>query len=128
MDVVVDTNDDASMDEIYVTYVDDEHVDNHDYDDNTDDDHDSNNDIKVRACNARANTNIYMYIYTSVDPCITCTAIEIIVVIMIISSIIIIIMIIYMLIINIRNINLIHGCIIIGVNNIYVIIIMALPL
>ena len=26
------------MDEIYVTYVDDEHVDNHDYDDNTDDD------------------------------------------------------------------------------------------
>ena len=42
---VVDTNDDASMDEIYVTYVDDEHVDNHDYDDNTDDDHDNNNDI-----------------------------------------------------------------------------------
>ena len=32
------------MDEIYVTYVDDEHVDNHDYDDNTDDDHDNNND------------------------------------------------------------------------------------
>ena len=30
------------MDEIYVTYVDDEHVDNHDYDDNTDDDHDNN--------------------------------------------------------------------------------------
>ena len=29
------------MDEIYVTYVDDEHVDNHDYDDNTDDDHDN---------------------------------------------------------------------------------------
>ena len=27
------------MDEIYVTYVDDEHVDNHDYDDTTDDDH-----------------------------------------------------------------------------------------
>ena len=25
------------MDEIYVTYVDDEHVDNHDYDDTTDD-------------------------------------------------------------------------------------------
>ena len=43
--VVADTNDDASMDENYVTYVDDEHVDNHDYDDNTDDDHDSNNDI-----------------------------------------------------------------------------------
>ena len=34
------------MDEIYVTYVDDEHVDNHDYDD-TDDDHDNNNDIYV---------------------------------------------------------------------------------
>ena len=33
------------MDEIYVTYVDDEHVDNHDYDDNTDDDRDNNNDI-----------------------------------------------------------------------------------
>ena len=32
------------MDEIYVTYVDDEHVDNHDYD-NTDDVHDNNNDI-----------------------------------------------------------------------------------
>ena len=30
----------ASMDEIYVTYVDDEHVDNHDYDDDTDDDND----------------------------------------------------------------------------------------
>ena len=44
---VVDTNDDASMDEIYVTYVDDEHVDNHDYDDNTDDDHDNNNDISM---------------------------------------------------------------------------------
>ena len=35
------------MDEIYVTYVDDEHVDNHDYDDNTDDDHDNNNDIST---------------------------------------------------------------------------------
>ena len=45
--VVVDTSDDASMDEIYVTYVDDEHVDNHDYDDTTDDDHDNNNDIYV---------------------------------------------------------------------------------
>ena len=45
IDVVVDTSDDASMDEFYVTYVDDEHVDNHDYDDNTDDDHDNNYDI-----------------------------------------------------------------------------------
>ena len=35
------------MDEIYVTYVDDEHVDNHDYDDNTDDDHDNNNYISM---------------------------------------------------------------------------------
>ena len=35
------------MDEIYVTYVDDEHVDNHDYDDTTDDEHDNNNDIYV---------------------------------------------------------------------------------
>ena len=33
------------MDEIDVAYVDDEHVDIHDSDDNTDDDHDSNNDI-----------------------------------------------------------------------------------
>ena len=29
----------------YVTYVDDEQVDNHDCDDSTDDDHDNNNDI-----------------------------------------------------------------------------------
>ena len=50
------------MDEIYVTYVDDEHVDNHDYDDNTDDDHDNNNDLYGRACNARVNTSIYIYI------------------------------------------------------------------
>ena len=35
------------MDEIYVTYVDDEHVDNHDYDDNTDDDHDNNYNISM---------------------------------------------------------------------------------
>ena len=35
------------MDEIYVTYVDDEHVDNHDYDDNTDDDHDNNTGICI---------------------------------------------------------------------------------
>ena len=48
------------MDEIYVTYVDDEHVDNHDYDDNTDDDHDSNNDINVRACTARVNSSNYI--------------------------------------------------------------------
>ena len=33
------------MDEIYVAHVDDEHVDNPDYDDNTGDDRDSNNDI-----------------------------------------------------------------------------------
>ena len=33
------------MDEKYVTYVDGEHVDNHDYNDKTDDDHDNNNDI-----------------------------------------------------------------------------------
>ena len=33
------------MYEIYVTYVDDEHVDYHDYDVNADDDHDNNNDI-----------------------------------------------------------------------------------
>ena len=32
------------MDEFYVTYVDDEHVDNHDCDDNTDD-HNNNNEI-----------------------------------------------------------------------------------
>ena len=39
-DAVVDNNDDASIDEIYVTYADYEHVDNHDYDDHTDDDRD----------------------------------------------------------------------------------------
>ena len=50
------------MDEIYVTYVDDEHVDNHDYDDNTDDDHDHNYDLYGRACNARVNTSIYTYL------------------------------------------------------------------
>ena len=44
IDVVVDTNDDASMDEIYVTYVADEHVDKHEYDDFTDDGHDNNKD------------------------------------------------------------------------------------
>ena len=33
------------MDELYVTHVDDEHVENPDYDDNTDDDHDNNYDI-----------------------------------------------------------------------------------
>ena len=75
-----------------------------------------------------SNRYVYIYIYTSVDPCITCTAIEIIVIIMIIISIIIIIMIINMLIINISNINFIHGCITIGVNNMYLLIIMALPL
>ena len=48
------------MDEIYVTYVNDEHVDNHDYDDTTDDDHDNNNDICARAFNARANTSFYI--------------------------------------------------------------------
>ena len=32
------------MDDIYVTYVDDEHADNNEYVDNTDDDHDDNND------------------------------------------------------------------------------------
>ena len=51
------------MDEIYVTYVDDEHVDNHDYDDNTEDDHDNNNDLYGRACNARVNTSIICFMY-----------------------------------------------------------------
>ena len=47
------------MDEIYLTYVDDEHVDNQDYDDNTDDDHDNQHDnISARAFNARVNTSI----------------------------------------------------------------------
>ena len=43
---------------MHVTYVDDEHVDNLDYVDNTDDGHDNNNDIYARACNARVNTGI----------------------------------------------------------------------
>ena len=42
---VVDNIDDVSKDQIHVTHVDDEHVKNHEYDDNTDDDHDNNNDI-----------------------------------------------------------------------------------
>ena len=33
------------MDDVCVTCVDDEHVDNHDYDDNMDDDLDKNNDM-----------------------------------------------------------------------------------
>ena len=57
-----------------------------------------------------------------------CTGIDIIVIIMVIISIIIIIMIINMLVINIINIGLIHEYINTGVNNIYIIIIMALPL
>ena len=53
--------------------------------------------------------------------------IDIIVIIMIISSIIII-MIINMLIINISNINFINGCIITGVNNsIYIVVMMTKP-
>ena len=54
----VDTNDDASKDEFYVTYAADEHVDNHDHDDNTDDDHDNNKDLYARACDARVNTRM----------------------------------------------------------------------
>ena len=49
------------MDEIYVTYVDDERVGNHDYDDTTDDDHDNNNDIYARVFNARVNTSINIH-------------------------------------------------------------------
>ena len=49
------------MYEIYVTYVENEHVDNHDYDGTTaDDDHDNNNDIYARAFKARVNTSIYI--------------------------------------------------------------------
>ena len=69
-----------------------------------------------------------IYKYTSVDLCIICTDIDIIVTIMIIISIIIIIMIINMLIINISNINFIHGCIIGVSNNIYVVMKVAEPL
>ena len=55
------------MEEFYVTYVDDEHVDNHDYDDNTDDDHDSNNYINVRAFTARVNSSIIIENFNSLD-------------------------------------------------------------
>ena len=55
---VAATSDDASMDEMYVTNVDDKQVDNHDYDDSTDDARDSNNDTsRYRACNARVSTS-----------------------------------------------------------------------
>ena len=47
------------MDETYVNYVDDEHVDNHDHDDDTDDDNDHKNDSYTAACAAPgANTII----------------------------------------------------------------------
>ena len=53
------------MDEIYVTYVDDEHVDNHDYDDNTDDDHDimimTMIDMPMHVMHG--STLVYKYIY-----------------------------------------------------------------
>ena len=54
------------MDEIYVTYVDDEHVDNHDYDDNTDDDHDNNKDINghIPMIYRWSIDNIRLYKYT----------------------------------------------------------------
>ena len=102
------------MDEIYVAYVDDEHVDNHDYDDTTDDDHDNNNDIYVSGPDPdRTRTGPRP---DQSGPGQTLSSI-------------IIVMIINMLIINISNINFIHGCIITGVNNyIYIVIIMAKPL
>ena len=40
MYIVVDTIDDASMDELYFTYADDEHVYNHAYDESTNEDND----------------------------------------------------------------------------------------
>ena len=43
--VVVDTSDEASIDQNYITYFDDEHIDSLGYDDNTDDDRDNNYDI-----------------------------------------------------------------------------------
>ena len=43
-DVVLDIVHVASRDDIYLTYVDNEHVDYLDFDDRIDDDHDSNND------------------------------------------------------------------------------------
>ena len=64
------------MDEIYVTYVDDEHVDNHDYDGSTDDDHDSSNDITVRAFDARVNPSVCIYLSRDIHKCID-TSIEI---------------------------------------------------
>ena len=61
------------MELMLITYFDDEHVDNHDYEDKTDDGHDNNNDNYARACNARVNTSIsismsiHIYIYTSTN-------------------------------------------------------------
>ena len=48
INTVVDTSDDASMDDFCHTFDDDEHVDNHDSDGTTDDDHDSNNDLCIQ--------------------------------------------------------------------------------
>ena len=49
------------MYDIYGTSVDDEHNDNHDYDDNTDDAHDNQNDIYARVFNARVNISICLH-------------------------------------------------------------------
>ena len=50
------------MDETYVSH-DDDHVDNPNYDETTGDDHGNNNDLYDRACIARVNTSIYIYLY-----------------------------------------------------------------
>ena len=58
------------MDENYVTYVDDEHVDNHDYDDTTDDDHDNNNGLAwsgpVRPGSGPGLVDIFIYFHLSI--------------------------------------------------------------
>ena len=46
------------MDEIYVTYVDDEHVGNHDYEETTDDYHDNSNDFYNYSSTAHFDKNI----------------------------------------------------------------------
>ena len=48
-DVIVDILHIADMDEFYGTYVYDEYVDNHDYDDDTDDDNDHKKDSYTAA-------------------------------------------------------------------------------
>ena len=99
------------MDQSHVIYVDDEHNDIHEYDDNTGDGHD---------------TNKYSYGHNSDDN--TVMTMGILVIGVIFSSNTIIIMIGKLLTISLRSINLIHGYSVSGLSSIYLLITMVPPL